>query len=92
VVACPDCESAREAAEETGPFALVLTDLNLPDGNGMDLITELRLEQPQLPGMLITGDSDALKSTRGNQKLRILEKPLAPARLHTAIRQIMGAA
>lgn len=92
VVACPDCQSAREAVDETGPFALVMTDLNLPDGNGMELINELRANHPQLPAMIITGDSESLKALAGDQGLRILQKPLAPARLHTAIRQIMGAA
>jgi len=92
VVACPDCQSAREAVEETGPFALVMTDLNLPDGSGLELITEFRSHHPQLPAMIITGNTEAVEEVPSDQNLRILHKPLAPARLHTAIRQIMGAA
>jgi len=61
VVACPDCQSAREAVEETGPFALVMTDLNLPDGSGLELITEFRSHHPQLPAMIITGNTEAVE-------------------------------
>lgn len=92
VIACPDCESAREAFNETGPFALVMTDLNLPDGSGVDLINEFRRHDPQIPAMIITGDAEGAGAVPGDQGLRILYKPLAPARLHTAIRQITGAA
>ncbi|TDT43406.1 signal transduction histidine kinase [Halospina denitrificans] len=91
-VACPDCQSARDAVDETGPFALVMTDLNLPDGSGMELIQEFRSHYPQLPALVITGDAETVDDVPTDQSLRILHKPLAPARLHTAIRQIMGVA
>lgn len=92
VVACPDCRSAREAMEETGPFALLMTDLNLPDGSGTELIAEFRERTPDLPALVITGDTDSRPELNEDQGLRVLHKPLAPARLHTAIRQIMGTA
>ena len=39
------------------PFDLILTDYNLPDGNGVDLLAKLRARTPS-PIMLLTGEND----------------------------------
>ncbi|WP_031303698.1 response regulator, partial [Pseudomonas sp. EGD-AK9] len=36
------------------PFDLVLLDLGLPDGNGLELVEELRRSQPQLPVVVLS--------------------------------------
>lgn len=38
------------------PLDLILLDLNLPDGNGLDLAKRLRAEQVETPIVAITGD------------------------------------
>ena len=40
----------------TEEFDLVLLDVNLPDGNGMDLCRELKEECPQLPVIFLTAN------------------------------------
>ncbi len=35
-------------------FALCLTDMNLPDGNGIDLVREIQEQHPELPVAMIT--------------------------------------
>ena len=90
VIACPDCDSARAAMEETGPFAMVLTDLNLPDGHGATLIRELRQQVPGLPAVIITGDTEDAKRFTTDEAVWLLHKPLAPPRLHATIRRIIS--
>jgi DNA-binding response OmpR family regulator len=48
-----NAKGAREAAAET-PFELVLLDLGLPDGDGVDVCRELRLAQPSCIIVMLT--------------------------------------
>ncbi|PLY99939.1 DNA-binding response regulator [Burkholderia sp. WAC0059] len=53
-----DMAQAR-AAYAAQPFALVLTDIGLPDGSGVDLIREWYLQDPSLPILVISAWSTA---------------------------------
>jgi FixJ family two-component response regulator len=48
-------DSARAAIAQGAPFDLMLTDLNLPDGDGMSLLTALRRNAPDASAIIITG-------------------------------------
>jgi DNA-binding NarL/FixJ family response regulator len=48
-----DLASARALLSEQ-PFAMVLADVGLPDGNGIDLIRELARRDPALPILVIS--------------------------------------
>ena len=59
IVACENLRSAREQIFLTSP-ALVILDINLPDGNGLDLVREIR--QKNLPVSIVllsANDTDA---------------------------------
>lgn len=43
---------------ETEVPDLVLTDISLPDGSGIDLASRLRKEHPNLPVVIVTGHGD----------------------------------
>ncbi|MEL0306259.1 MAG: response regulator, partial [Halieaceae bacterium] len=45
--------AAKEALETATP-ALCLTDLRLPDGNGLDLIAEIQQRYPSVPVAMMT--------------------------------------
>jgi len=49
-----DLSSARRHLATSGPFALCLTDMRLPDGNGLTLIKEISRDRPELPVAMIT--------------------------------------
>ncbi len=46
------------AALHQVPYDLLLTDLYLPDGSGLELLSGLRLEGQKLPVVLVTGQGD----------------------------------
>ena len=48
IVSCEDLKSAREQIFLTKP-ALILLDINLPDGNGLDLVREIREKKLSYP-------------------------------------------
>ncbi|MFC1584337.1 sigma-54-dependent transcriptional regulator [Fibrobacterota bacterium] len=55
------CASSLSQARETvtsSLFDTVIRDLNLPDGNGLDWIPELRKNQPDIALIVITGRGD----------------------------------
>jgi DNA-binding NarL/FixJ family response regulator len=61
--ALPDCASARQALSKAGPDVL-LTDLGLPDGSGIDLIRETSKRYPATDIMVVTvfGDEEHVLS------------------------------
>ena len=63
IVSCEDLKSAREQIFLTKP-ALILLDINLPDGNGLDLVREIREKKLSYPVILLSAndtDSDIVK-------------------------------
>ena len=59
IVSCENLKSAREQIFLTNP-ALILLDINLPDGNGLDLVKEIRDKSLSFPIILVSAnDTDA---------------------------------
>ncbi len=61
------CESVREGLESfrSRRFDLALLDLNLPDGNGMDLCREIRRTDEAIPILMLTARIDEDSAVRG---------------------------
>ena len=55
VVCVADGASAREALREQN-VNLLLTDINLPDGSGLDLAREALQQNPRLPVIVCSGN------------------------------------
>ena len=51
VTLCRTLAQARQALEEAGPFALLILDVNLPDGSGLSLLEEVK---GRVPVILLT--------------------------------------
>ncbi|MBQ5491622.1 MAG: response regulator transcription factor [Treponema sp.] len=59
IVSCENLKSAREQILLTNP-SLILLDINLPDGNGLTLVKELRAKNLSYPIILLSAnDTDA---------------------------------
>lgn len=54
VICAASAEEARSILE-TQPIAMLVTDVNLPDGDGTDLIETLQLHHPNASAIVITG-------------------------------------
>ena len=51
-------EKARRSLAEGGGHDLVLIDMNLPDGNGLDLLAEIRTQELPVAVVILTGLGD----------------------------------
>ncbi|HKI03279.1 MAG TPA: ATP-binding protein [Thermoanaerobaculia bacterium] len=81
----PDVRTARQLAE-THPFDLVVSDLGLPDGNGFDLMRELR-DRYGLKGIAVSGFGmeEDLRRSRESGFLEHLVKPVDIDKLKAAL-------
>lgn len=64
VTACPNLKSAREQLS-CGGVSLVLLDINLPDGSGLTLLREIKMNTPKLPVILLTANDTDLDIVEG---------------------------
>jgi two-component system, NtrC family, response regulator PilR len=58
-----DIETARTELKST-PFGLCLTDMRLPDGNGLDLVEWIQQHRPQTPVAVITAHGNVESAVR----------------------------
>lgn len=82
--------SGAEAVERFGegaPIDLLLTDLLMPEMNGLELGRRLRQLTPALPVLYLTGYSEALFDERPILSVNeaFVDKPISPRGLHEAI-------
>ena len=62
---------------DNAAFDVVLLDLALPDKNGMDVLSEIRLLHPQQPGIMITAYGTVENAVRAMQSgaTNFIQKP-----------------
>ena len=77
---------------ETEPLALVIADLRLPDGDGLDVVRAARERQQPLPVIVVTGFAS---EQNRRQALRAgaaayLAKPFATAALTSLIQKVLA--
>ena len=83
------CLSEAKEALQSQRFDAVLLDLNLPDGNGLDWIIEVRESYPDIPIIIITGFGDvpiAVEAMRRGAD-NFLTKPVNMADLEVFLRK-----
>ena len=88
VVAAADAESAIALIERHRPAA-VLTDLKMPDVDGLGLLERIRERDPQLPVVLMTayGSVDAAVSAMKLGAFDFIQKPFAGDQLTLTVRR-----
>lgn len=82
---------AAEAEIDKSPFDLVLTDLKLPDGTGLDVMRHLKQTHPATPVVMITGHAtidNAVEATRMGA-YEYLTKPVDLNRLRIVIKNAL---
>ena len=62
---CATLAAARQALSRPGRFDAVLLDLGLPDGDGLDLLADLRQGDSQTPVLVLTARDQVADRVRG---------------------------
>ncbi|MGI8981271.1 MAG: HD domain-containing phosphohydrolase [Pirellulaceae bacterium] len=80
-------EEALERISAEGPFALVVSDLNMPGMNGFQLLSKIRDAAPDTVRMMFTGtdQSNAAEAVNQSQIFRFLSKPCPTEVLDAAL-------
>jgi len=97
VISCQNIQSAREQLA-LGGAALVLLDINLPDGSGLDFLQELKAASPNLPVIMLTANDTDMDIVEGLEKGAddYITKPFSlsvlRARVNARLRQTTDAA
>ena len=86
------CHTLREAEEALAahPPQLVILDLNLPDGNGLDLLRRLRAAGNTTPVLMLTARSEVHDKVQGLDSGAdyYLTKPFEPKELLACVRAL----
>lgn len=87
-----DCVQAALRAADEQPFDMVISDLGLPDGTGLDLMKALRQKYASLRGIALTGygmveDQEASLAAGFD---RHMTKPIDLDKLASVIDEISG--
>lgn len=90
VEAAATVAEARRILKETNP-ALILCDMRLPDGNGIELIPELKELSGQAPVVIMTAHSDLESTIRAmkNGAFDYLPKPFSPGEVELVLRRAL---
>jgi DNA-binding response OmpR family regulator len=91
IVLCADGKSAA-AHVHAGVFALVITDLRLPDMHGLDLLRLVKLRNPLARVAVMTGAGDAI-DRKDAQRLGVdylLIKPFTRQQLLQVVASALG--
>ncbi len=75
---CHDVASAREALSR--PFSVLVSDFNLPDGTGLDVLAAAAEAAPRAPRILVTASTQwdtAARCINEGGAYRVLAKPLS---------------
>jgi len=70
---------------------LLLTDYNLGDGKGLDLVEEIRMDNPGLPIVLVSGFLSPTRVKRSEELgvARVIAKPFRPNELESAVKALL---
>ena len=96
LISCTDIRSAREQILCSTP-SLILLDINLPDGNGLDFLKEIKKGSDPIPVILLTANDTDLDIVNGLELGAddYITKPFSlavlRARVNTQLRKISSA-
>lgn len=80
----PGGAEALQAINTTGPYAVIVADMQMPEMNGVELLSRVRTASPDTVRVMLTGNADQLTAIEAVNKGRIfsfLNKPCDPETL-----------
>jgi two-component system chemotaxis response regulator CheY len=85
-------EALQAIADAKAPFDLIISDWNMPQMTGLDLLRLVRSEHPAMPFLMLTGNAtiDLVKAARSQNVDGYVIKPFSVEQLKTKIGAIFG--
>ncbi len=79
--------------ETTPPIDVLLSDVIMPEMNGVELVAEARRSRPDLPAILMSGYTADVLERRGAlpRDVEVLPKPVSPQRVRAKVREVLAA-
>lgn len=81
-------QNALEYLQSNGPFDVIVSDQNMPDMKGVELLAHVAKRWPTTVRVMLTGNDDqqtAIKAVNEGQIYRFINKPCGPDELLVAI-------
>lgn len=94
IISCQDLKTAKEQLL-CGSVSLILLDINLPDGSGLDLLQEIKEKTPDIPVILLTANDtdmdivDGLEQGADDYITKPFSLAVLRARVNTQLRKRM---
>ncbi|MCP5143323.1 MAG: response regulator [Gammaproteobacteria bacterium] len=91
VINCDTCTSGSEALEhleKSGPYAVIVSDMRMPQMDGVELLKQVRKLAPDTVRIMLTGNADqatAVDAINEGDVFRFLNKPCEPKLLAEAV-------
>ena len=86
-------EQGLRMVTEQGPFAVVVSDLQMPGMNGVEFLAQVRAHEPDTVRMLLTGNAElqaAIDAINQGQIFRFLTKPCTSELLGTSLKAALA--
>ncbi len=88
VFVAPGGQEGIELIEKSAPFAVVVSDMRMPEMNGVDFLKRVKRISPNSVRMMLTGNADqetAIQAVNQGHIFRFLTKPCSPQTLTIAL-------
>jgi response regulator RpfG family c-di-GMP phosphodiesterase len=89
----PSGEAAIKALAGEGPFAVIVSDMQMPGMNGIQLLAEFEKRAPETVRIMLTGNADqgtAAKAINDGHIFRFLTKPCTPEDLTRTVGEALA--
>jgi DNA-binding NtrC family response regulator len=90
VMAASGGGAAAKYHSELGSVNLLITDIDMPGKNGIELAEELCIKQPDLPVLFITGGLCFVETREEHPQRTILQKPFSAHKLIESVTKILS--
>ncbi len=88
LVATSGQDALRQSREHEGSIDLLLSNVQMPGMNGLELGTKLNEERPDMRAMLMSGFSSGMLVL--NEGWHFLHKPFVPAQLRNLVSSVLA--
>ena len=86
LIACDGQQALEASRDHPGPIHLLLSDVKMPRLSGPELCQRIKLERPETPCLLMSGDISGMSMA---EELPFISKPFTPDALRRKVRELL---